>query len=587
MMTYDDLVGRTLGQYELRELLGVGGMGAVYRAYERSLKREVAVKVLTSTLASQPDYIERFNREAQAVAALQHPNIIPIYFYGTQGTISYLVMPLLDGGTLALRLQQRDRDDLPLPSLGEIADQLRQLASALDYAHSRGIIHRDIKATNVMFDNHGRPYLMDFGIAKLLGATVAITDSGVVMGTPSYMPPEQWRSEPVTAATDQYSLGVLVYSMVTGRLPFESPTPHGLMYQHLNESPPPVQSIRQDVPESVTPVLERALAKRPTERFPIVEAFANAFDDAIHESQRTHTGFFAFKVDDSLVHQPTARPGTPPSFLLESQPTKLLDQRPLYRKPLFWIGAVVILVAIAVLAVALTSGGNGNDLDTRQTQLALDLTSQALTEPAVAVVDTDTPTNTATDTATATEVSTDTPTHTEEPTDTPTNTTTNTDTPTNTATFTDTPTNTATATNTEVPTDTPTNTATDTATVTEVPTDTPANTDVPSDTPTNTALPTNTPTNTERPTNTPTDTPTATEVPVVPTEPPSPCQLADVNGNGAVDIFDLRLLARAYGTTEGDEAYSADFDFDDNGVINILDLRRISSQYGQTCSAGE
>jgi serine/threonine-protein kinase len=173
-MGVQNLTGQTLGQYELRELLGAGGMGAVYRAYQPSLQRTVAIKVLKPELTSDPGYIERFTREARTSAALEHPNIIPIIDYGTQQDISYLVMRLLTGGSLSERVAQRAGTEHPLPSLGEIADLLRQVGSALDYAHNQGVIHRDIKPSNIMFDNHGNAYVVDFGIAKLLEATATL-----------------------------------------------------------------------------------------------------------------------------------------------------------------------------------------------------------------------------------------------------------------------------------------------------------------------------------------------------------------------------------------------------------------------------
>lgn len=182
-MSIENLSGKAFGQYQLRQLLGAGGMGAVYLGYQANLKREVAVKVLSVTLAQQTDYVERFTREAQTAAALEHAHIVPVYDYGTQDGISYVIMRLLTGGSLAERLTLRAESDNPLPTLAEVADVMKKLASALDYAHSKGVIHRDIKANNVMFDDQGSPFLVDFGIAKLTHATSALTGTGVTMGT--------------------------------------------------------------------------------------------------------------------------------------------------------------------------------------------------------------------------------------------------------------------------------------------------------------------------------------------------------------------------------------------------------------------
>ncbi|MBI5960174.1 MAG: serine/threonine protein kinase, partial [Chloroflexi bacterium] len=292
-MSIQNLAGQSLGQYQLKELLGIGGMGAVYRAYQSSLQREVAVKVMSPELVSQTDYIDRFYREARTAAALGHAHIVPVHDYGVQGEISYVVMHLLTGGTLMDRLTQQAELGLPMPSLAETADLLKQLASALDYAHSQGVIHRDIKPNNIMFDNQGNAYLVDFGIAKLMTASRVLTSSGVLIGTPPFMSPEQWRAEEITPATDQYSMGVMIYALVTGHVPFEADTPHGLMYKHLNEVPTPPQTYRPDIPEPVSDVLNRAMAKVPSDRFPTVTAFSQAFDKAIQGMPGDKTNFFA------------------------------------------------------------------------------------------------------------------------------------------------------------------------------------------------------------------------------------------------------------------------------------------------------
>ena len=167
----------------------------------------------------------------------------------------------VSGGSLAERIAARAGTEQPLPSLGEIASLLQQVSSALDYAHSQGVVHRDIKPSNILFDNHGNAHVVDFGIARLLEATsVGLTGTGAVVGTFAYMAPEQWRGETLTPVTDQYALGVMTYALVTGRLPFESPTPAGVMHAHLNERPAPPRTYRPDVPEAVGQVIGRVLA---------------------------------------------------------------------------------------------------------------------------------------------------------------------------------------------------------------------------------------------------------------------------------------------------------------------------------------
>jgi WD40 repeat protein/predicted Ser/Thr protein kinase len=533
-MSIQNLAGHTLGQYELRELLGAGGMGAVYRGYQPALERAVAIKVISPELLTQPDYIERFYREARIAAALEHAHIVPVYDYGVQGDISYVVMRLLTGGTLTERLAQPGDAGQVLPSLSETAAMLQQLASALDYAHSQNVIHRDIKPSNVMFDSRGDAYLVDFGIAKLLEATRAITTSGVVMGTPLFMPPEQWRAEEVTPASDQYALGVMTYVLITGRVPFEADTPHGLMYKHLTEPPAPPQMYRPDLPKTVTQVLERALAKKGADRFPTVTAYAQAFEKAIQGYSGEPTNFFTAPVRRTKL--PMSPP--PPAF---ARPT-------VSRFPARWavLIGVIGLMAIAILLIALNRGGkNGNrapsddpsgtaaaqtieamSLPVNPTSTSIETRPAAATPAEAAVV--------SSSTATTPPMATSAPTiavlpetqvwldisataHLWTPTDTPLPTVT----PNYTATYaaymavaaqtltaegwTDTPTPTSTFTST--PTDTLTPSRTPTATPTFTPTSTPTNT------PTSTATPTATLTGTPTASPTPTDTPTATLTP--------------------------------------------------------------------------
>jgi serine/threonine protein kinase len=289
-----NLIGRSLGQYELRELLGRGGIGAVYRAYQASLKREVAVKVLPDSLSEQPDFVERFKREATIAAGLEHPHIVAIHELGLQDSTAYIVMRLMTGLTLTERLRTiRAPDEKPLVSLGESSKLLNQLASALDYAHGEHVIHRDVKPANTLFDNQGNAYLSDFGIAKL-STTTGLTGAGLALGTPEFMAPEQWQDTKLTVpASDQYALAVMVYTLVTGRASFQGDTPFNLMYKHLHEMPTPPHVLRADIPELVSTVLYRAMAKNPYDRFETVTAFAQAFERAIAGAEGNVTGLFS------------------------------------------------------------------------------------------------------------------------------------------------------------------------------------------------------------------------------------------------------------------------------------------------------
>ncbi len=310
-MSSNNLSGSTLGNYELRQVIGVGGMASVYQAHQSNLERLVAVKILSQALTHEPGYAERFNREARTAASLEHPNIVPVYDYGTHGEITYVVMRLLTGGTVGERLHHQQQNNLPPPSLSEVNQLLRQVASALDYAHSLGVIHRDIKPSNIMFDNRGTPYVVDFGIAKLLETSNNMTSTGMVMGTPSYMAPEQWRGDKISAATDQYAMGVLMYMVLTGRQPFEAPTPYALMLKHMNDLPVPPNEVRGDIPLSVAGVIERALSKAPEDRYPNMLEFADDMSRAVRDSGDGKTGFFTInmgKGTDSPQLTPTRSP---------------------------------------------------------------------------------------------------------------------------------------------------------------------------------------------------------------------------------------------------------------------------------------
>jgi serine/threonine protein kinase len=280
-MDISQLSGQFLGQYELRELLGIGGMGAVYRGYQAALQREVAIKIILPSLTSESDYLERFRREAQMAARLEHAHIVSVYDYGTHESINFIVMRLLQGGSLAQRLEEQSALSLP-----EISNILDQLARALDHAHNKGVIHRDIKTSNVMYDDLQNTYLVDFGIAKPLHAASAndLTPIDTLIGTPAYMAPELWRDGTASKATDLYALGILIYVTLTSKLPFESVHP---MYKHLTEEPPPITRFRPDLPDGLQLVMNKALAKSPEHRYPSARAFARAFKRTVRRSKNS------------------------------------------------------------------------------------------------------------------------------------------------------------------------------------------------------------------------------------------------------------------------------------------------------------
>jgi RNA polymerase subunit RPABC4/transcription elongation factor Spt4 len=262
--------------FELGARLGEGGFGVVYRARDARLRRDVAVKLLRRELVTSEGFVERFEREAQALAALRHPNIVPVYSIGDQGELIYLVMPFVEGVTLTDYL----REHHPLP-LEEAERILGAVGSALSAAHAVGLVHRDIKPDNIMLEGPDRhPLLMDFGIAKT-GQTggVGLTSTGMVLGTPLYMSPEQATADPsVDPRSDIYSLGVLAYQMFTGQLPFSGDSIYAVLSQHLTTPAPEARSLRPEIPPRISTALRRAMAKKPAERFQRVEEFLAALE---------------------------------------------------------------------------------------------------------------------------------------------------------------------------------------------------------------------------------------------------------------------------------------------------------------------
>lgn len=369
-MFSQDLIGTRLGQYEITGRLGEGGMGAVFRARQANLNREVALKILPGTLAAQPGYLARFEREARAVAALEHPAIVPIYDYGTENGITYLAIRLLDGGTLENRLEHSKT----LPALDETANLIERLASALEYAHSRGIVHRDIKPSNVLFDHSGEPYLGDFGIAAVYANESAQTGTGQLVGTPNFIAPEVWSSQQVTPATDQYALAVMAFRLLTGRLPFEGTGVFDIGLKHINEPPPSASALRGELPRQVDVVLKQALAKQPDERYPSVREFASALKTALGGTVTgsvSKTGFFTAplpttaeevekKIEIRVGQAPSPRPAAPSVPMPSVRPAPSYAAQPSYApakrggSPFLLIaGAVIVLLVIVFVILPL------------------------------------------------------------------------------------------------------------------------------------------------------------------------------------------------------------------------------------------
>jgi serine/threonine protein kinase len=270
----DELVDTTLGHCVIRGVLGQGGMARVYRGYQQNLDREVAIKVLPPHYAADPSFVERFKLEARAMARLTHPNIVTVHDAGEENGRLYIVMAYIRDGTLKQRM------GAPMDPR-DVTRVIKDVASALTYAHACGIVHRDVKPVNVLIDNDGRAVLGDFGIAKMLEASDGLTRAGAGVGTPEYMSPEQCRGGAVDARTDIYALGVLLYEMLTGRTPYIADNYTALAHAHIYEQVPPPNQFNPRISPAVQSVVLKALYKDPAQRFQQATEMATALEQAV------------------------------------------------------------------------------------------------------------------------------------------------------------------------------------------------------------------------------------------------------------------------------------------------------------------
>lgn len=348
------LIGRKLGKYEIQAYIGKGGMATVYKGYDRDVDRYVAVKVLPQ-LGQDEQYINRFRLEARTIARLQHPHILPLYDYGDQEGLLYLVTPYMDGGSLADRIHAG-----PIPP-EQTERLLHQIASALDYAHRQGIIHRDIKPENILLNREGYALLADFGIVKLAEATGTLT-GGAMVGTPAYMAPEQGGGMPVDHRADIYALGIVVYEMLTGRKPYDADTPMQLVMAHIRKPIPKLNL--PGLPATLDEALARALAKPRDERYATASSFADDFTRALRGEpllplrQHSATGERAETLlfeDESTASTPAISSTPPASTPLPNvqtlpQGTVVVGQT---ISPLVLLGGFAIIAVMVVVVVAL------------------------------------------------------------------------------------------------------------------------------------------------------------------------------------------------------------------------------------------
>lgn len=340
----EDLTGKQLGQYQIVAPLGEGGMAAVYKAYQPAMERYVALKILPRHFASDPQFVGRFHQEAKVVANLQHPHILPVHDFGEADGYTYLVMPFVETGTLAGLMRGK-----PLP-LQQIRSIISQVGDALDYAHSHGLVHRDVKPSNVLMDRRGNCQLTDFGIAKIVEGTAQFTQTGGIVGTPTYVSPEQGLGQKLDGRSDVYSLGVVLYELVTGQPPFDAETPMAIVIKHINDPLPPPRTFNPALPETVERVILKALAKQPEDRYTTAGDMARALQAADARP---------------AAAAPPSRQPTPRRWAAKAMPTT----QPRKRIPVWaWVlgGLVIVLLLVGLLA----GGGSMLDTVTRPTAMA-------------------------------------------------------------------------------------------------------------------------------------------------------------------------------------------------------------------------
>ncbi|HMK08647.1 MAG TPA: protein kinase [Anaerolineales bacterium] len=347
-----DLAGATLGRYQVIARLGRGGMADVYKGFQPSLDRYVAIKVLNPSMVEEAEFIQRFEREAKSVARLRHPNIVQVFDSDHQGDIYYMVMEFLDGPTLKAALEEvhRRHEEMPLQVAMRIVSDV---GGALGYAHEMGVVHRDVKPANIMLDRSGRVILTDFGVAKMLTGT-KVTATGTVLGTPAYMSPEQGMGEPGDARSDIYSLGVVLYELVTGRLPYDADTPLAVLLKHAHDPLPLPRTVNPALPEEIERILLKALAKSPADRYQNVQSMLNdiaGLPPATVPAARPgalDTRSMAARAPQSAVVGAARPSGSAPPAPAKVPPAHSTGSQP---RRTFWVGGGALLAVFVCLGL--------------------------------------------------------------------------------------------------------------------------------------------------------------------------------------------------------------------------------------------
>ncbi len=391
------LSGKKIGKYQIETKLGTGGMAEVYKGYQENLDRYVAIKFMHPFLVSEQDFLSRFQREARAMANLSHPNIVRVYDFDVYEDSYYLVMEYINGGTLKEHLQERASNGDPMPMENAVRI-ITQVADALAYAHRRNMIHRDIKPANIMLDKEtGKAILTDFGIVKLMGdQSVNYTATGALIGTPAYMSPEQALGQAGDARVDIYSLGVLLFQMITNQLPFDADTPLAVVMKHVNEPAPLPMTFNPDIPLDLQEVTLKALAKNPDDRYQTAGELATALRHVnlskVGGVVPPTTPIAASAASDTTGTAPGKTTVSPPAT--EPEPETAVVEPPLEeekKKRPIWLFALIGVIALILIGGGLFAsgvlGGNTPATPTQETNIAIVEEEE----------ETDTPTPTATE----------------------------------------------------------------------------------------------------------------------------------------------------------------------------------------------
>ena len=386
-----NIIGKTLGGYQIIEQIGKGGMAAIYKAFQPSLERDVAIKVLHPYYSEQdPTFIERFKREARAIAKLRHPNILMVHDFGEEENLAYIVMEYVNAGTFKDQLAEG------LPSLGEIYTLISQVSEALDYAHEQGVVHRDVKPSNILMPKRDWALLTDFGLAKMVGGSF-MTQSGLTVGTPSYMSPEQGSAGKVDHRTDVYSLGVMLYEMAVGEVPYIAETPMAVVVKHIVDPLPIPRDKNPNIPEELQRIILKSLAKNPDERYQHAGDISKALKKIVKAIPDWNASTVVpVVVDDKETEQVTEQQTEPVTKPADEAPTAPQSTRPAPPKSkkkkkkrrwpfYFAVGGVIGLFALFLALSGLNILTNA--IEKRQTQKASEQSALVLSVEDTPILD--------------------------------------------------------------------------------------------------------------------------------------------------------------------------------------------------------